>query len=217
MYRIYTTMYHALWIYIIINIYNIRLQDGCNQCTGADDDQGDDDFGHLDDDRRRLDYNYYNDEVGVEEVKKESLLEYSVTADVPDGEDPIAIMNAVEIDLEDFFKDEENARVTWITKARELGSLISEDAQVTFSAPVVNDDSIVVTSREDSEDKDYVLVGIVIGVCVVSIVMMAMSAKYGQKVFKSKHGADVMEQEKGGEVTMNPLGDSVVSWVHSTY
>ena len=180
-------------LYIIL----YRLSDGCIQCAGTDDDNDGDDFD-LDDERR----------LQSERVGLESQLVYTVTADVPDGEDPMAIMAAVENDLNEFFKDEENARVTWITKARELGSPIAEDAQVIFYAPEAAEESVVVNGPvESDDDNNYVLIGSLIGAG-AAVVGLMVSARYGVKAYQRKHGANevVEDMGAGGEMTMNPLG-----------
>jgi hypothetical protein len=199
---------------------------GCNQCSGSDDDDlndvasHNDDGGGDDDDtgglRRRLTY--------VEGGEKQgTILTYTVSANMEEDEDPLAVMAEIEDQIALFFADEENARATWVNKARELGSDMPEDTQVIFSSPEVEDDSVHISRPGDFLDHHYnsnskVRYGTWIGAGLAGIGLM-VSAKYGMKAYQLKHGADLIEQEKAadwanveetaGELTMNPLAGGV--------
>jgi hypothetical protein len=187
--------------------------DGCDQCSGEDDDYVANPYDGTDE---PFDVSSADDVSGG---GLGAVLSYTITAQFPDGEDPLAVMNEVEDRIIQFFSDKENARVTWITKARELGSDIPEDTQVIFSSPEVEEDSVHISRPGDFLDHHYssnsnVRLGTWIGAAVAGVGLM-MSAKYGMKAYQLKHGADVIEQEKAaewanveeaaGEITMNPL------------
>lgn len=192
--------------------------DYCDQCSGSDDDGADDDF-NLDDSLDDLEHQPVMSVLYGEDDNMLTILTYSITAELSDGDDPLSVMNTIEGQIELFFADKENARLAWITKARELGSDIPEDAQVTFSEPVVVTESIEVSHPHEFIDRHYhsnsnVRLGtwVAAGIAFVALVV---SANYGMKAYKLKHGADVIEQEKAaewanveetaGELTMNPL------------
>lgn len=195
---------------------------GCNQCSGADDDKNDDDEIMLDDDgddddNRRLSSS--SGTGGGDSKTKGSLLTYSITAYFPDDEDPGTVINDVESILVDFFADEQSASAALIEKARALGVDVSEDTQVTFSEPVVDNNSVSISRPDDFMTHHYnsnsnVRLGTWIAAGLAGVGLM-VSAKYGMKAYQLKHGADVIEQakaaewanmeENGGELTMNPL------------
>jgi hypothetical protein len=195
--------------------------DGCNQCTGTDDD-GDVSYGHDDtiepiagavEARRQLNQGYIDGYVGAE-------LKFTVTAPVPAGEDPLEVMAAVESGIVNYFADEDESCSTWVTRARALGADVDEDTHVAFSEPRVEEDSVHISRPGDFLNHHYnsnsdVRLGVWLGVSVAGIALM-VSARYGAKAYRLKHDADVIEQEKAatwanaeesaGDITMNPLG-----------
>jgi hypothetical protein len=208
-----------------------RLEgDGCQQCSGTDDDDDDASYSHADDDnavgqtRRRL--GGVDAVVADESGHQSALLTYTITAGVPDGEDPLIVMNGVEGLIVEFFADKENARNAWISKANSLGASIPEDTHIFFTEPEVENDSIHISRPGDFIDHHYnsnsnVRVGTWVGASLAGLALV-LSAKYGVKAYRLQHDAAELEKEKAsewanieeaeGDVTLNPLagGDGAV-------
>jgi hypothetical protein len=192
-----------------------RLEDGCNQCTGTDDDDDTSSYSHDDTItpvNRRLQYDYGNGYVGTE-------LTFTITAQVPAGENPLVVMGNVESDIDAYFADQDAASETWVTRALALGADIEEGTHIVFEKPMVEEDSVHISRPGDFIDHHYssnsnVRFGAWIGASVAGLAFV-MSAKYGVKAYMLKRDADEVEEEKAaewanveetaGDITLNPL------------
>mmetsp|Transcript_22981 Transcript_22981/g.38899 ORF Transcript_22981/g.38899 Transcript_22981/m.38899 type:complete len:320 (-) Transcript_22981:316-1275(-) len=187
--------------------------DGCTQCTGTDDDDDNAYYSHDDGigGNRRL--NAYDDGyVGA-------YMTFTVTAQVPVGEDPIAVMNEVEGHIVQYFSNGDTASSTWVARALAQGADIPEDTQIVFSEPVVESDSVHISRPGDFIDHHYhgnsnVRIGAWIGASLAGVALL-VSAKYGVKAYRLKRDATEIEEEKAaewanmeeaaGDITLNPL------------
>lgn len=201
--------------HIIIPDERRRLSgDGCSQCTGADDDNDDNDYGHDDGigGNRRLTYGYDDGYVG-------SFMTFTVTAQVPVGEDPITVMNEVEGHIVQYFTNSDVASSTWVARAAAEGADIPEDTHIVFAEPEVENDSVHISRPGDFIDHHYngnsnVRIGTWIGASLAGVALI-VSAKYGLQAYRLKRDATEIEEEKAaewanmeeaaGDITLNPL------------
>lgn len=194
------------------------LQEGCQQCTSTDDDDDDVSYSHIDDvdgNRRKL--------TGYDSGYEGAYLTFTVTSEVPDGEDPIAVMDEVEGLVVNYFADVDTSSSTWMARARALGADLPDDTRVVFSTPEVKEDSVHISRPGDFINHHYntnsnVRIGTWIGASLAGLAMV-LSAKYGVKAYRLQRDATELEQEKAsewanieetaGDITLNPLaGDS---------
>jgi hypothetical protein len=76
---------HVRYIIVVVLLYS--LQEGCQQCTGVDDDDDTASYSHNDEsggDRRQMS--------GYDSGYEGAYLTFTVTAQVPTGEDPLVVM-----------------------------------------------------------------------------------------------------------------------------
>jgi hypothetical protein len=210
---------HVRYIIVVVLLYS--LQEGCQQCTGVDDDDDTASYSHNDEsggDRRQMS--------GYDSGYEGAYLTFTVTAQVPTGEDPLVVMNEVEGLIVEYFSDVDESSSTWLARAKALGADIPEDTRIIFSEPEVENDSIHISRPGDFIDHHYnsnsnVRVGTWVGASLAGLALV-LSAKYGVKAYRLQHDAAELEKEKAsewanieeaeGDVTLNPLagGDGAV-------
>lgn len=168
------------------------------------------DDGHGD--RRRLTFNY-------DEGYEGAFLTFTVTAQVPSGQDPVGVMADVEGLIEAHFVDQEASSADWLARAAALGADIPADTHIVFAEPHVESDSVHVSRPGDFIDHHYhsngnVRIGAWIGASLAGVALV-LSAKYGMKAYGLQRDASEIEQKKatewanveevGGDMTQNPL------------
>ena len=202
----------SFWCYCRLGV------DGCQQCSGADDDADDASYGHDDGDRRRLTYGY---DTGY----KGSYMTFTITAEVAPDEDPMDVIDTVESDLNAYFLDGRTSCHDWMTNAVALGEEVPEGTHVYFSQTVVDNDSVHISRPGDFLDHHYnsnsnVRIGVWVGGS-VAFLAVALMTTYGVKSFRQQRtvsggddNADRQQVQVDG-ITLNPLSESVTEGTSS--